>query len=62
MDRFADLERVSAWAKEAVAASVRKGWMQGVTDSELLPFGEASRGQAATMLLQVLTSLGAIEK
>ncbi|WP_158606946.1 S-layer homology domain-containing protein [Paenibacillus ginsengarvi] len=62
MNRFADSQAVSAWAKVAVAASVRKGWMQGVTDSELLPHGEASRGQAATMLLRVLTTLGAIEK
>ncbi|SDE66821.1 S-layer homology domain-containing protein [Paenibacillus sp. UNCCL117] len=62
LDRFADARNVSEWAREAVALAIRKGWMQGMTESELMPQGQASRAQAAALLLRVLTSMGAIEK
>ncbi|MNR66350.1 hypothetical protein D3C85_1897900 [compost metagenome] len=53
---------MSVWAREAVALAVRQRWMQGMTETELEPFGQANRAQAASLLLRVLTSLGAIEQ
>ncbi|MGG1552556.1 S-layer homology domain-containing protein [Paenibacillus ferrarius] len=62
IERFADARNVSVWAQEAMALAVRQRWMQGMTETELEPFGQASRAQAASLLLRVLTSLGAIEQ
>jgi len=62
LDRFADARNVSAWARKAVTLAVRQRWMQGMTETELKPLGQASRAQAASLLLRVLTSLGAIEQ
>ncbi|MGG1517940.1 S-layer homology domain-containing protein [Paenibacillus oryzisoli] len=62
LDRFADAQHVSVWAREAVALAVRQRWMQGMTETELESFGQANRAQAASLLLRVLTSLGAIEQ
>lgn len=61
LERFADANDVSAWAREAMAHAVSQGWMQGMTPAELKPQGEANRAQAAVLLLRVLTSLGAIQ-
>jgi hypothetical protein len=60
--RIADARDISGWAKEAMAAAVSQGWLQGMTETELKPVGEANRAQAATLLLRVLTSLGAVSK
>lgn len=62
LDRYADARDISGWAREAMIASVRQGWLQGMTETELEPRGEANRAQAATLLLRVLTSCGAIAK
>ncbi len=62
LGRFADARNVSVWAREAVALAVRQRWMQGMTETELKPLGQASRAQAVSLLLRVLTSLGAIEQ
>ncbi|RTE11732.1 S-layer homology domain-containing protein [Paenibacillus whitsoniae] len=59
LDLFADVQDVSSWAREAVALAVSQYWMQGMTETELKPLGQASRAQAASLLLRVLTSLGA---
>ncbi|MFB9276354.1 S-layer homology domain-containing protein [Cohnella cellulosilytica] len=62
LDRFADARNVSDWAREAVGLAVRQRWMQGMTETELNPHGQASRAQAASLLLRLLTSLGVIEQ
>lgn len=62
LDRFADARDISGWAREAMAAAVSQGRLQGMTETELKPLGEASRAQSATLLLRVLTSLGVISK
>jgi len=62
LDRFADSANISGWARDAIALAIQQRWMQGVTKNKLNPLGQASRAEAAALLLRVLTSLGDIER
>jgi len=55
---FRDADRLSDWAKASFAQAVAMGWIRGVEEDAADPAGEATRAQAAVMLLRVLESLG----
>jgi hypothetical protein len=61
LERFSDTNEVSGWAKGAIGLAISEGWIQGISESTLEPQGEATRAQAAVMLLRVITSLGIVE-
>ncbi|THF83250.1 S-layer homology domain-containing protein [Cohnella fermenti] len=61
-ERFKDAGELSGWAREAVLAAVRLGWLQGATPTELKPRGQASRAEAATLLLRALATIGALSQ
>lgn len=48
---FADRERISAWAREAVAAAVEQGIMAGYPDHTLRPQANATRAEAVTVIV-----------
>lgn len=50
IDRFADKDKVSAWAQKALAWAVDCGIMNGTGDTLLSPRGTATRAQLAAML------------
>ncbi|MEK8127578.1 glycerophosphodiester phosphodiesterase family protein [Paenibacillus filicis] len=49
------------WAKAEVAAAIEAGLMNGMTDSELMPQGQATRAQAAVMIKRFLSKAGFIQ-
>ena len=51
---FADVNRVSPWAHDAVSWAVAEGLMTGITDTTLVPRGTTDRAQCATLLLRFL--------
>ncbi|MGI6486028.1 MAG: S-layer homology domain-containing protein [Tepidanaerobacteraceae bacterium] len=51
---FTDSERISAWAKEAVAAAVKNGIISGYPDNTVRPRNYATRAEAATILVNAL--------
>lgn len=52
---FPDAEEISDYAKEAMAWAVEQGILQGSDTGELLPGGNATRAQIATILMRYLT-------
>jgi uncharacterized repeat protein (TIGR02059 family) len=53
---FSDQERISPWAREAVAAASSKGIINGYPDKSFKPKDKATRGEAITVLLRSLDS------
>gem|GEM_PF-961074 len=51
---FADADRVSDWALEAIRQLVQRGWIHGMGDNTLLPQGMSTRAQAAVLLVNLL--------
>lgn len=51
---FEDSSTISAWAKDAVAAAVNAGAVNGATDTTFVPKGQATRAEAAVMLKRLL--------
>ena len=49
---FSDYEKISDYAKTALAWAVNTGIMHGMGDGTLAPQGQATRAEAATMLMQ----------
>ena len=49
---FSDYEKISDYAKTALAWAVNAGIMHGMGDGTLAPQGQATRAEAATMLMQ----------
>ena len=49
---FSDYENISDYAKTALAWAVNAGIMHGMGDGTLTPQGQATRAEAATMLMQ----------
>lgn len=62
LDAFADASSISGWARDAMAAAVKRGWMQGMSAAQVMPASPATRAQTAVMLLRVLTEAGRITK
>ena len=52
---FDDAEQVSEWADEAMHWMIMNGVIQGMSDKELSPQGDAVRAQVATMLMRFNT-------
>lgn len=51
---FADKDDISSWARQAVAAVVEQGIMNGYQDNTIQPQGKASRAEAATVIVKAL--------
>ncbi len=51
---FADKQNISAWARQAVAAVVSNGIMNGYQDNTIQPQGKANRAEAATVIIKAL--------
>ena len=49
---FTDANSVSGWADTAMAWSVERGIITGMTDTTLVPQGSATRAQCAAMLMR----------
>ena len=49
---FDDADQVSEWADEAMHWMIMKGIIQGISDTQLSPQGDALRAQVATMLMR----------
>ncbi|MDD9271649.1 S-layer homology domain-containing protein [Paenibacillus sp. GCM10023248] len=62
LDAFADAGAISGWAKDAMAAAVARGWLQGMSAAHIAPASPATRAQTAVMLLRVLAQAGDIVK
>lgn len=50
---FQDEDRISEWARTAVAAAWEEGFVQGVAADQFDPSGSATRAQAATILQRI---------
>jgi hypothetical protein len=62
LQSYRDAELVSEWAKEAIAFGIGHGLIDGFEDGSLQPQGEASRGQAAAVILRTMNLLNLINK
>lgn len=51
---FADNYAVSSWARGAVAVAVEKGLVSGYGDNSFKPYKNASRAEAATMIIKFM--------
>lgn len=51
---FADDSSISSWSRQAVAAVVHNGIMNGYLDNTVQPQGKASRAEAATVIIKAL--------
>lgn len=54
---FTDNSSISAWAKEAMATAVAKGIINGYPDNTVRPQGNATRAEAATVIVKALHSI-----
>ena len=54
VDKYSDGEAVSPWAKDALQWAVGNGVINGKTTTTLEPQGQATRAEAATMLMRYL--------
>lgn len=57
VDAFTDGASVSPWAEEAVSWALGSGLLAGSGDGTLSPGGQATRGEAAAMLRQLVALL-----
>ncbi|MEW6173778.1 MAG: Ig-like domain-containing protein [Bacillota bacterium] len=54
---FADTDRISGWARNAVAVAYTKGIIGGYSDNTFRPDNTATRAEAASMVLRLLDML-----
>lgn len=54
LDKFKDNTGLSVWSKEAVAAAVSAGIVNGATETSFAPQAQATRAEAAVMLKRLL--------
>ncbi|MDK2814543.1 MAG: arabinan endo,5-alpha-L-arabinosidase, partial [Thermoanaerobacter sp.] len=57
---FSDNNKISEWAKNAVANAVKLGIVKGYKDNTFRPKENATRAEAAAMLYRVLEKTGNI--
>ena len=57
LTKFTDAGQISSWASDAVRWAVASGLINGVTPTTLVPKGESTRAQIATILMRFQTSL-----
>lgn len=55
---FADGDRISSWAREAVAAAAARGILSGYPDGTLRPQGQATRAEAVMAIVRTIGSIG----
>lgn len=55
LDKYADNSSVSVWAEDAIEWAVSEGIITGKTLTTLEPLGQATRAEAATMLMRYIT-------
>ena len=55
LSKYADFGDVSEWAQDAMAWAVAVGLVVGRSDAELVPGGNATRAEAAMLLMRFLT-------
>lgn len=60
LSKFADADKI-VWAQNEIAAAVKAGIVDGMTDTTIAPNENATRAQSATMLKRLLTNAGFIE-
>lgn len=58
---FSDVQGLSAEARQAVALCYENGIINGKTTTTFVPYGHATRGQAAKMTWGLLLALGVAE-
>ena len=58
LNSFPDSDKVSSWAKEAMRWAVAEGIING-SDGKLLPQGNATRAQVATLLMRFINQIEA---
>lgn len=51
---FADADSIPSWAKEAVAAAVKAGLVNGRGNNKFVPADSANRAEAVTMILRIV--------
>ena len=56
LSAFPDANKISAYAKEAIAWAVGEGLING-SDGKLLPQGNATRAQVATILMRFIEKI-----
>jgi len=61
LERFGDATDVSSWAREAVAAALGHGLMQGVAETVIGPQSPATRAESAVMLYRLLREAAFID-
>jgi uncharacterized repeat protein (TIGR02059 family) len=54
LDHFTDKSKIGSWATDAVAANVEAGIISGVTPTTFQPKANATRAQAAVMIVKML--------
>jgi Tol biopolymer transport system component len=57
---FEDQDHISEWAKNAMADAVRRGLLQGMTETAIEPKTAATRAQAGIILLRLMATMGYI--
>ncbi len=55
--QFADSGSISNWAREAVVTATQNGIMQGYPDNTIQPAGNATRGEAVTVIVKALNKI-----
>lgn len=59
-DNFEDSSNISSWALESVGGAVERGFILGVTPTTFMPKTNATRAEAATILLRFISYLEAV--
>ncbi|GIP39284.1 hypothetical protein J31TS4_25640 [Paenibacillus sp. J31TS4] len=54
MDKFADRANISPWALEAISAAANAGIITGYPDNTFNPQGNATRAEAAKVIVRAL--------
>ncbi|QGQ97192.1 hypothetical protein EHS13_21045 [Paenibacillus psychroresistens] len=57
LTKYTDQEKVGAWARTSLAATLQDGLIQGVTETNLAPQSNATRAQAGVMLKRLLQNI-----
>ncbi|MGB9792266.1 MAG: S-layer homology domain-containing protein [Thermacetogeniaceae bacterium] len=58
LERYTDSSQISAWARDGMAVCIDKGIISGRPDVTLAPRDQATRAEAAVVLLKLLKLLG----
>lgn len=58
LSSFTDTSQISSWAKDAVSWAVGAGLINGRTSTTIVPYGESTRAEVATLLCRYLEYCG----